>query len=130
VFLILGGISLALFLGSLLALPLLVVAIPEDYFLGSAKDYFNRHYRRHPLMRVFLLVLKNLVGIVLLCMGLVMLFTPGQGLLTLFMGLLLVNFPGKRTLELRLIRHAGIARAVAWIRRKAGVKTLLLPDNE
>jgi len=126
--LLLGGISLALFFGSLLALPLLVAAIPEDYFLGTSKDYFKRHYRRHPAVRFGLLALKNLAGVLLLILGAVMLFTPGQGLLTLFMGLLLINFPGKRKLELYLIRREGVARGVAWIRRKAGAKPLLLPS--
>ncbi len=39
---------------------------------------------------------RNLYGGLLIIAGVIMLFTPGQGLLTLLAGFLLLDFPGKR----------------------------------
>jgi len=42
---------------------------------------------------------KNLLGVLLFMLGLIMLVTPGQGILTLLFGLMLMNFPGKYRVE-------------------------------
>jgi hypothetical protein len=55
---------------------------------------------------------------VLVLLGLVMLVTPGQGILTLLSGLLLMNFPGKYRLEQWLVLRPGILRALNWLRRR------------
>jgi hypothetical protein len=113
----------------MLALPLIVIAIPEDYFLQSRDGRFG-FTRQHPILRILLLILKNGVGILLLIVGMLLLFTPGQGLLTIFIGLMLMNFPGKRKLEQRLIQVGGIRRGANWIRRKAGKGELLVPGKD
>jgi len=118
--------SLLLFIGTLLAMPLLIVSIPRDYFLYEKAIPFG-FYKRHPAIRLLMLVLKNGAGIVLLVAGFVMLFIPGQGLLTMFIGLMLMNFPGKRRLELRLVRTSRIRNGINWIRRRAGRELLQLP---
>ena len=64
--------------------------------------------------------MKNILGILLLLVGIVLLFIPGQGLLTIFTGLMLINFPGKRRLELYIVRKNTILRAINWIRTRAG----------
>ncbi len=74
-----------------------------------------------------MLLLKNLAGAVFLIMGFLMLFIPGQGLLTILLGLTFLNFPGKRRLEIRLIRSPRIHRGVNWIRRRSGKPPVQLP---
>jgi len=65
-------------------------------------------------------LLKNLLGALLVVMGLVMLVTPGQGLLTLLAGLLLMNFPGKYRMERWLVLRPGVMRALNWLRQRQG----------
>lgn len=115
----LGALSLITFVASLVAVPMVVARIPEDYFVrpSDAEESF-RH--RHPAVRVLLLVAKNLLGVVLLLAGIMMLVVPGQGVLTILLGLMLISFPGKRKLELALIRSKGVLNAVNWMRSKAG----------
>ena len=98
----LGLASVVMFVGSLLAMPVLLGQIPADYFLPERMADADR---KHPLLRWMLFGLKNLLGTVLLLAGVVMLFTPGQGVLTILVGLFLLDFPGKRRLELWLIRR-------------------------
>jgi len=127
-FALLGGGALVLFAGTILAIPFLVVSIPHDYFLHERAAGFG-FGARHPLVRFLFLILKNAAGAVCVAAGFVMLFIPGQGLLTIFIGVLLLNFPGKRKLELRLVRHPQIRQAINWIRHRAGKEPLQLPPE-
>jgi hypothetical protein len=122
----LSAVSAVMFVGSLLAVPWLLVRIPTDYFLRP-HHYIDRWQPRHPLLRIVFLVTKNLMGIVLVLVGAAMLVLPGQGILTIVIGLLFLDFPGKRTLELRLVRQPPVLRAINWMRAKAGRQPLELP---
>lgn len=123
---VLGIVSALTFVGSLLALPVLVARMPADYFIGDAPHPFAEG---HPALRLALLVLKNLFGFLLVLAGIAMLVLPGQGLLTILIGLVVMDFPGKRGLELNLARRATIRRAVGWLRRRAGRPPLRFPGE-
>ena len=89
-----------------------------DYFVGSgAPD--ETWIGRHPLARVSMRVVKNLLGMVLLFAGIAMMVLPGQGIITVLVALTLLDFPGKRRLELRIIRQPQVLRAVNWVRTRA-----------
>ena len=121
------GLSLALFVGSLVAMPILLGRLRADYF--ARPDAANAGWlRRHTLVRVLLLAVKNLLGLVLLAAGLAMMVLPGQGIITILIALTLLNFPGRRRLELRLIRQRHVRSAVDWIRRRAGSPPLIVPE--
>ncbi|MFN0058031.1 MAG: PGPGW domain-containing protein [Planctomycetota bacterium] len=110
--------SIILFIGSLAALPWLVVRIPPDYFEHAAPPP-SAFRDRHPALRWIIVGAKNLVGFVLLVMGFVMLVLPGQGLLSMFVGLILMNFPRKRRLEIWLVRKRPVLKALNWLRARA-----------
>ena len=81
----------------------------------------------HPTIRLGVLVLKNLLGVILVLVGIAMLVLPGQGIITIIVGISLLNFPGKRKLELRIFRQRRVMRAVSWIRAKANRQPLIIP---
>lgn len=111
--------SFVMFVGTLLVVPLAVVRIPPDYFSRNPKE--NRLWQNnHPVARALLFSCKNLLGVVLILMGLVMLVLPGQGLLTILMGIMLLNFPGKHRFERKLLSQPPIYRSANWFRRRAG----------
>jgi hypothetical protein len=118
--------SLAMFAGSLLALPFLVARLPADYFADPAR-HASRLRRLHPLVYLAVLVLKNLLGWVLVLAGIAMLVLPGQGLVTILIGLVLSDFPGKFALERRLACTPAIFNALNWLRRRAGHAPLQAP---
>lgn len=115
----LGLSSLAMFIGSLLLLPLIVVRLPADYFHPD-RELLSRFARTHPLVRVLLKVAKNLLGVSLIMGGILMLVLPGQGLLTLLIGISLTDFPGKRAWERRLAAQPPVLKTLNWLRRRAG----------
>ena len=121
-----GALSLLTFAGTLILLPLLLIRIPEDYFIGP------RHAGSEAgkAERILFHIVKNLLGIIFLVMGFIMLFIPGQGLLTIMAGLWMLDIPGKRRAEIRMIRIPSVHRGVNLIRRKAGRPPLQLPEKD
>ena len=120
----LAAVSAVTFAGSLVAIPFVAVRIPADYF--SAPRRHPLAWDKHPALRVLVLVLKNLLGLVLVLAGVLMLFIPGQGLLTIFLGIMLMNFPGKYRLERFVISRGPVLRGINWIRKRSGVAALEL----
>ena len=121
----LGWISLLAFLVTLIALPIAVVYLPEDYFVRDRREGAPQG-RRHPLVWFALTALKNVLGLIFVLAGLAMLVLPGQGLLTIAVGLTLMNFPGKYRLERRFARRSLVRTALDRIRARAGKPPLRL----
>ena len=121
----LAVVSGVMFIGTLLLLPFLAARIPDDYFLHR-KRRRGPWDNQSPVLRLVLVALKNLLGVVLVLVGVGMLFTPGQGVLTIFIGVLLLDFPGKFTLERWLISKRPVRRAVNWMRARSGRPPLRL----
>ncbi len=110
--------SVIAFVGTLIAIPAILIRLPPDYFQNHHhKPWFANH---HPVVRTLGLLTKNIVGIIFLLAGIAMLFLPGQGLLTMLLGILFIDFPGKHGLEKKLIRHPKVLSAINAFREKAG----------
>ncbi len=118
-------VSVAGFVFGLLAVSRVICRLPSTYFMG----YGTPGPVPKLLRRRFRLV-KNLAGLVLVFLGFVMLFVPGQGLLTLFLGLVVMDFPGKKKLILRLIHIGHIQTSLNWIRKKKGSPPFVFPDQK
>lgn len=119
----LAAVSAVTFVGSLAVVPILAVRIPADYFRRDRRGP-TAWRKRHPALRLAVLILKNALGAVLVLGGVIMLFMPGQGLLTIFLGIVLMDFPGKFRLERYLISRGPVLKGINWIRRKADVSEL------
>ena len=112
-----GLLSLAIFLATLIAIPWLILQIPEDYFSLTKRRSVLANMN-HPVIRIIVLVMKNLFGVIFLLLGVLLLILPGQGLLTLLLGIIMVDFPGKFRLERWFVGHDRILRSVNWLRKK------------
>jgi hypothetical protein len=122
-----GAVSATMFFGTLLVVPVLLVKMPADYFLHDRHETPPDWRGQHPALRWSVLIGKNLLGGLLVGMGILMLVLPGQGLLTILLGITLLDLPGKRRLEIALMRRPGVSRAVNWLRRKYGRPPLQMP---
>ncbi len=119
-------LSLATLLLTLVLLPVIIGRLPVDYFAGPRPRH---HVTTDPVLSVVLFLGRNIVGAALILLGLVMLVTPGQGLVTLFVGLLLMDYPGKHALEQSLVRRDGVMAGLNWVRRKGGHPPLEPPPG-
>ena len=120
-------VSIVMFVGALVTMPLLVIHVPQDFFLRHDRPSVRQ---QHTPLRLTLIVLRNVIGWALLLAGIAMLVLPGQGLLTILVGVVLTDFPGKRRIEHRIVRQPTIHRMIDWIRRKAGRPPILLPEHD
>ncbi len=91
-----------------------IIALPPDYF--RHKTHINRI--KNPILRTFLRVLKNVIGVIALIAGLVMLLTPGQGTAAILVGVILCDFPGKQKLERKLIARPLVLNTLNKIRSR------------
>jgi len=123
-----AGVSMVALLLGLLAGSWLVARIPEDYFCTRRpKPLLNR--RLHPLLAWGLVIARNALGLLFVFAGIVMLFTPGQGVLTLLLGLMLMNYPGKFALERWMLRRQLVLRMLNVFRRHKGCRPLIRPPD-
>lgn len=120
-------ISLLTFIGSILIIPIIIINLSPDYFYERRRSMLPYS---NPVIRYTLLILKNLLGYLLLVLGIIMLFIPGQGLLSMALGILLINFPGKKRLEYKFFTNKKILKLINSIRHKAGKETIIFKKSD
>jgi hypothetical protein len=122
-----AGASLVAFLATLIAVPLLIVRIPADYF-AHRRRLRKQAPPRHVVVRWAFLLGKNLLGYVLIAAGIAMLVLPGQGVLTVLIGFILVDLPGKYRFERWLVARPPVLRSINRLRQRAGRAPLVLDE--
>lgn len=121
-----GAASVLMFLGSLCAIPFILIRIPADYF-SSLESKSRIDVKNLSFFRLLYLILKSILGIVFVLAGLIMLLLPGQGILTIIVGLSLLNFPGKHRLVRNIVRNKTILNAINKLRSKADKQPIEVP---
>ena len=123
-------LGIVLFVGTLLlslaVVSIVLVKIPPDYFNEShPRDLWTG---RNPGIRLVGIVGKNILGALLVALGIVLSIpgVPGQGILTILLGVMLLDIPGKRRLEHRLVSRPNVLRAINKLRRRFGKPNLVL----
>lgn len=106
--------SALIFVVSLIFTPFLVSKIPHDYFTNEKYHQLEIKHFGH----LIAVVGRSVLGLVLVLLGFVMLFTPGQGILAIIVGLFLMEFPGKKRLEHKIIENEVTFKALNWMRKK------------
>ena len=112
-------LSVFVFFASIAAVSVIAVRMPADYFCGERRER-DPFPGLPPLVRRALRVSRQGLGVALVVVGILMIITPGQGLLTILIGLTLLDFKGRYALERRLVRQPPVLRTINWLRRKAG----------
>lgn len=114
-------VSIVGFMASLVLIPWIMLQLPADYFLHEKrKKHLMKKWNNQPLFFIVIIsLLKNIVGILLISSGMIMLFTPGQGILTLIMGIILTDMPYKYKIEQWIIKKTKILHLINRLRKKA-----------
>lgn len=111
--------SVIMAIASLFMMPFVLCSLAPDYFENEKPHLITRIKASSPLACCFLL-LKNLLGFVLILAGVLMIFLPGQGLLTILIGMVLTDFPGKFALEKRIVSNSNVLGTINWMRARRG----------
>jgi hypothetical protein len=105
----LGIFSLVAVLASVVLVPRFLAKLPRDYLNGTTEPEPHSMPSR---------ILRNVLGVLLVLLGVAMLLLPGQGLLTLLVGILLVDFPGKHAFVVRLLGRPKVLAVVNKLRAR------------
>jgi hypothetical protein len=119
-------VSVVAFLLGVIVTPIVLIRLPADYFVRRESS----PPPKLTLGRVIVLGARNLLGVVLILLGILLLVLPGQGLITLLVGLLALDFRGKRAWERRLVARPGVLRVINRLRERAGRAPLEIPHQD
>ncbi len=124
------GLFIATFAISILVIGFLLAKLPATYFLDSHDR--ELWIDQHPALRWSGIVAKNLLGVALIVLGVLLSVPgiPGQGLLTILIGLVLLDFPGKRRLERWILKRPRVLDRVNSLRDRFGKPPLVLADAD
>ena len=120
------GLFLVTFTISLAIVAVIMVKIPANYF---DKDHPRELWpNSHPAIRYVGIIAKNILGVLLVVLGILMSLpgVPGQGILTILLGVMLLDFPGKRTLEHKLVSRPQVLATINKLRHRFGKPRLVL----
>jgi hypothetical protein len=109
---------------SVVVVGLVLSRLPADYFVNPDA---RRPMDRHPVLKVLLILGRNLLGYILIGLGVILSLpgVPGQGLLTILMGVMLIDFPGKHRAERWLLTRRSVLTGVNRFRSRLGRPPLL-----
>lgn len=110
---IVGMVSLLLLLVSVVGAPWAIARLPSDYLLKP------RTHRPGPRYLIVAFI-RSLLGFALIATGLVMLVTPGPGLVLLIVGISVSEFPGKHHLLLYVATQPRVFQSLNWMRNRHG----------
>jgi hypothetical protein len=103
-----------------------VVKLPATYFHPDHDREVLKD--KPPAVRWAGIIGKNLAGIILIGLGVVMSLPgiPGPGLVTILFGVMLVDFPGKRGLEHKIVSRPSVLKTINNLRKRFGKKPIEL----
>jgi sulfite exporter TauE/SafE len=107
------------FLISIISLGLFIVGTLGTYYwlLQLPYDYFKKFERNESMFKK---VIRNFLAIILIILGVLMLFLPGQGLITIFLGLYISDTKLTQTLKDKCLGSRKIQDGLNSIRFKHG----------
>ncbi len=110
--------SIAMFVGTLAAIPWLVRRLPVDHFV-----------RPPPKHSVPKMIARNVLGFILVAAGIAMLVLPGQGILTILLGLSIVDLPIRQRVFRWLLLRPRVVEVMQGLRTRAGKPPLVIPAH-
>jgi hypothetical protein len=116
-------ISLAI---SFAAIAIVMVKIPANYF--SSHYTYDFMPGKPWLVRWGAVIIKNLVGIFLILLGIILSLpgVPGQGILTILLGIIMMDIPGKRPIEAKIIARPAVLSTINGLRARFGKPELIM----
>ncbi|MFT5895431.1 MAG: hypothetical protein ACI8VW_002306 [bacterium] len=120
-----AGASILLMIVSVAATPWFVASLPSDYLQPKILDS-----RPMNLFGVLILTFRNIVGFAFVILGLILMVTPGPGLVVLLAGISLAEFPGKQRLLISIAVQPNVFKSLNWMRTRRGKTPFEFPDSK
>ncbi len=117
-------LSVILLLATLFATPWLLARLPADYF--SREQPLK--YAERSVRSAFVFVLRNVAGVLIFLFGVLLIVTPGPGLVFMVIGLIICDFPKKHRLMQAFVSKPSVLSALNWARKKSGRDNFIAPN--
>ena len=117
-------LGVLLLVTSLVATPWLVARLPKDYLIKAG-------LRQKPrgVIHTVLYYARAILGLILVVFGLVLMLTPGPGLVVLIVGISLAEFPGKQRLLVSIATQPSVLKSLNWMRTRRGKQPFEYPST-
>jgi hypothetical protein len=121
--------GVAMSLGGLGILLALAVTMPADHFMPRYRGAEER--RRHPAVRLLLRVVRNVIGAIMIVLGLVMAIpmVPGPGVLFILLGVSLMDIPGKHAMVRYIVSRPLVLQPLNTLRAKWNRPPVQIPPD-
>ena len=116
-----AGFTVFSVVASIVAVRWQLTRLPADYFAVERPP----RAKRGPAAWIA----GNVAGLCVLALGIILLLTPGQGILLILTGLIMLDLKSLRPLERRIVRNRKVLASMNWVRRRAGEPDLLAPPK-
>ncbi len=120
----LAAASITLLAITILATPWAVSRLPSDYLLRRLESRISRG-----LGRKLLSIVRGFIGLVVVLVGLIMMITPGPGVVMILLGISIAEFPGKNRLLVYLATRPNVLASLNWMRRRHDKPPFIHPDT-
>lgn len=125
--LVMGAVSVLGMALVVAATHLVVRQMPIDYFRNRNAEI--GHAGGSKAGRTAKEIGRNVAGVLLFIAGIVMMLTPGPGVLALLLGLILVDFPGRRRLLTRIAKGRKMREKLNGMRRRVHREPFDFPEE-
>jgi UPF0716 family protein affecting phage T7 exclusion len=118
------ALGVMIFVGTLLfslaMVAFLLLRLPPGYLQSAEEEPFWPG--RPQWQRVLARIGKNLLGVVLVAVGILLSLPgiPGQGVLTIVIGVMLLDIPGKRRIERKVLGRRRVLASINRLRARFG----------
>lgn len=106
-----GG-TIVFAIAAMIIVPIVVVRLPADYLQKNAAQQGKGGAGWR--------VARNILGWLLMAVGIAMLALPGPGVAVLLIGVLLADFPGKQRVVRWMLSRGGVLRSMNRLRARFG----------
>ena len=119
----LAAASITLLAVTILATPWVVSRLPSDYLLRRLDGPKLKGFGRKLLS-----LLRGFIGLLIVLLGLIMMITPGPGVVMMLLGISVAEFPGKNRLLVYLATRPSVLASLNWMRRRHDKPPFINPN--
>ena len=121
---VMASLSAALLIVTVVAAPWAVSRLPSNYLLQRLE-----RSSKQGIWYSVASVSRALLGFLVTLLGLVMLITPGPGVIMLLLGISIAEFPGRNRLLIYLATRPNVLSSLNWMRKRHGKPPFIHPHS-
>lgn len=121
---VLASVSAVLLVATIVVAPWAISRLPANYLQQRLEKN-----AKQGIWYSLTSVSRALLGLLVTLLGLVMLITPGPGVIMLLLGISIAEFPGRNRLLVYLATRPNVLSSLNWMRKRHGKPPFIHPHG-